>query len=158
MRNLTTATTRTRTAGMTRKGESRALCYAGVAQLVEPRSCKSVVVGSSPIASSKKSMNTLNTIRITTASAVRAGSSMVLRADSSARLEHSDDNRGVVGSNPTPPTTEPLRERWRPATSLTKGGFREARGLQNRARRDRHPLTLPEYCTGGSTDLFTTGA
>lgn len=148
----TTATTSTRTAGMTRKGESRALRYANVAQLVELLPCKQRVVGSNPTVSSKKNMNTLNAIRsITTASAVRAGVVGVC-ADSSM-AERSLDKRvtRVRSSLRTP--MEPLRERWRAPThahTARTGCIGNSKFLS-----EEFESLAPCYCTGGSTDLFT---
>lgn len=154
----TTTTTRTRTAGMTRKGESRALCYAGVAEWLKRRPCNADFVGSIPIAGSKKNMNTLNTIQsITTARAVRVGNEMVLPADSSVGPEHTLDKREAASSILAPQTTEPLRERWR-APTHAYAARTGCSGNSKFLREEFESLALRCCNNGGSTDLFITGA
>lgn len=150
MRNLTTATT-TRTAGMTRKGESCALSYANVAQLGERLFRKQRVAGSMPAVSSKKNMNTLNIRSITTASAVRAGSRLVLPTDSSARSERATDNRKATSSNLVPSTTEPLRERWRAPTHAH--GART--GCRLGSKPDREAFESLASCYTSCTGIFS---
>lgn len=152
----TTTTTRTRTAGMTRKGESRAsLCYRG--RVVRHLPCNQEYVGSTPTGSSKKNMNTLNTIQsITTARAVRVGIDVVLPTGSSARLERATDNREATSSNLVPSTTGPLRERWRAPTHAY--AVRTGCSGNSKFLREEFESLAPRCCNGGSTDLFTADA
>lgn len=102
-------------------------------------------------------MNTdYQSLSITTARAVRVGGNMVLRAGSSAE-ERSDDNREVVSSMLTQPTTEPLRERWRAPTHAY--AVRTGCSGISKILREEFESLAPRCCNnGGSTDLFTTGA
>ncbi len=152
----TTATTRTRTAGTTRKGEACALRYARVAQTAERYSCKLEDIGAIPITGSKKNMNTLNTIQsITIARAVRVGSIGICTGSST--VERSTDNRKTEVQLFFRAQSEPLNERWRAPTHSSMRCAPGADWAPNPIVDEFDSLT-PRCCTGGSTDLFTTGA